>query len=268
MGPGDACKGEIADGGGADLAMPPPPPGSDLAAPPGSDLATTPSDLAGTPLFTEGFESGTTIPSLWQQVTHNGSLTVDNMHVHRGLWALHVTNNALTFTPPPSPTDYVQADIVETQAVPLPDVYLRAWVYVDTTKGAFDPTNVAIFAVDQPMTPFKGIDLNLEAGSFSSYNNIPMTNVSFTASKTTAPMPTDQWVCLEWRVHSATSGNAKLLVNSTEVTALSGTQNTLPSPALGEIGFGLIAFPPTSTAARDVWFDDIIVDNKAIGCTQ
>jgi hypothetical protein len=257
-GPGDACRG---DGGivppGSDLAAPP---GSDLATRPGADLATPPgADLAGIPLFTDGFETGV-IGTFWSEVLHNGTLTVDTVHAHRGQYALHVHNGAIV------PPDYAQADVVETQAVPLPDLYVRAFVWVQSAPSGFDPTSVAIFAADQAASPFKGVNLNLAGGSFSSFNNVPTPNVSFTAS--TPAMPTDQWVCLEWHVQAATSGSAKAFVNGAEVTALSGTQNTLPSPTLGEVGIGLIAFPSVNTKARDVWYDDIAVDANPIGCVK
>jgi len=248
-GTGDACRGD----GGADLAP------ADLAGAAGTsvDLAQPP-DLAGVPLFVEDFESGA-IGSRWNQIAHNGTLTIDTAQVHRGQYALHVHENLIV------PPDYGQADIVETSTVPLPDLYVRAFVWFPA--GA-DPTSVALFAIDQPLSPYKGINLNIAGSppSFSSYNNIPATAVSLSA--TTPLLPASQWACLEWHIHVSTTGFAKAFVNGTEVTMLSGTQNTQPSPTLGAIGIGLISFPSNNVNARDVWFDDIIVDANPIGCSK
>jgi hypothetical protein len=82
-------------------------------------------------------------------------------------------------------------------------------------------------------------------------------------------MATDRWVCLEWHLRVAASGWAKLYVDGAEVTALTAPQNTQPNPTLGAIGFGLVAPPGSSaTAARDLFLDDIIVDNSPIGCAK
>src|SRR5262249_37561561 len=86
-------------------------------------------------------------------------------------------------------------------------------------------------------------------------------------SATTA-MPTDRWVCLEWHLRVATGGWAKLYLDGVEVTALTAAQNTLPTPTLGEIGLGLVAAPGSAAAARDLWLDDVIVDNSPIGCAK
>jgi hypothetical protein len=258
------------DGDGVGDACPRAPGGADLSAP--ADLSgTPPADLAGAdllppppdllpaaPLLVEGFENGLGAP--WSSnISAGSSITVDSVHVHRGTKALHV--HAAAVNPPTTTSE--QVDIVETAVVPLPDFYLRAFVFVPS--GA-DPTSVAIFAVDQASSPFKGINLNLEAGSLSSFNNIPATSVSFKA--TTPILPTNQFVCIEWRIKESTNGYAHAFVENSEVTALSPNQSTQPDPRVGLVGLGLIAFPSKAVAARDVWFDDIIVDDNPIGCTK
>jgi hypothetical protein len=254
-GVGDACP--RSSGGGDDLAR------ADLGAGPpddlaGADLLPPPPDLLpAAPLLVEDFENGLGAP--WSSnISSGSSLTVDSQHVHRGTKALHV--HAAAVSPPTVPSE--QVDIVESSVVPLPDFYLRAFVFV---PGGADPTSVAIFAFDQPSSPFKGVNLNLEGGSFSSFNNIPTTPVSL---KATTPMPTDRFVCLEWRIKESTNGYARLFLEGTEVTALSTNQSTQPNPRLGLVGLGLIAFPSGNVQARDVWFDDIIIDDKPIGCAK
>ncbi len=269
---GDACRSD--DGGAGETDLPPPPPadlagldlaGLDFAAPPASDLATghdlaTPPDLATLPivpaLFSEGFENGIQ-SSIWTPTQTNGAVAIDPNRVHRGFYSLHVSANAL------AAGASVQAQIVETMTVPLPDVYVRVFALV---PAGFDPASVSIVAVDQAATTPKGIRLNLAQGSFATINDVPTPAVTLTA--TTPPMPTEQWVCLEWHVRVATNGLTQAYVNGTEVKGLSGPQNLLPNPTIGEIGLGLTATATGSVAARDVWFDDFAVGAAPIGCAQ
>jgi len=232
-----------------DLAQP-----IDLARP---DLATPPStDMSNVPVFTEGFENGI-MGAVWAVSQTNGSLNIDPSRVHRGQYSLHVHENAL------AAGGSAKVSLVETQAVPLPDMFIRVFAYVPSGS---DPASVAILTVDQASAPHKGINLNQAQRSFSSSNNIPAPPVTLAA--TTPPMPIDQWVCLEWHVRVAPNGSATLSVNGTEVTALSGMQNTQPAPTVAEIGLGLTASPSNSVAARDVWFDDVAIDGSPIGCIK
>jgi hypothetical protein len=148
-------------------------------------------------------------------------------------------------------------------ALPLPDLFIRVFVNV---PGGSDPTSVAILIADQTTAAHKGMQLTLAQGSFATVDSVPATAQTLSA---TTPMPTDRWVCLEWHLHVASGGYAKLFVDGAEVTALTASQNTLPNPTLGELSLGLVAPAAlTATAARDVWFDDLAVDNSPIGCDK
>jgi polysaccharide lyase-like protein len=251
-GAGDACGGVIVI---RDLAAPP---GSDLAVPPGSDLALPPDlSLPVVPLFSDGFENGIQSP-FWTTLSGaalGGTVTVDGVQTHGGSKAVHVHQNAL------GSGSADQLEIAETSIIPLPDLYLRVFMYA---QAPFDATNVAIFELQQSGSPFQGVDLNLRNGSFNTFNNV--NGGGGTTVSATTPMPTNTWVCLEWHVQVANTGFAKLLVDGAEVTALSGTQDTQPSPTVSLLAIGLISSPANSVAARDVWFDDLVIDNKPIGC--
>jgi hypothetical protein len=242
-GSGDACRSGAADDGAAAAAdLAPPPPGA---------------DLAGVPLLVEGFESGS-IGAPWRQIVDNGAFTLDSARVHRGLYALHIHQNQI------APPAGAQLQIVETSAVPQPDFYMRAFVWFPA--GA-DPTAVALFAADQAVSPYHGINLNVTGSpsTLATYNNIPASPVSVTASS--PALPTSRWTCLEWHIRIGAGGFAKAYIDGTEVTALSSSQNTQASPPLGSIALGLLA-PAQAANARDVWLDDIIVDGNPIGCDR
>jgi hypothetical protein len=232
----------------ADLAHPPPPP--DLTVP------LIGPDFSDFPVFTDGFENGI-LGSLWTTTETGGNVGIDPNKSHRGFYSLHVHENAL------SAGGSAQVTLVETTAVPLPDLFVRVFVFVPSGS---DPTSVGIVTVQQAAAAHRGIRLNLEQGSFSSTNNVPSSVVSFTA--TSPVMPTDQWVCLEWHIQAAANGSAHAFVDGTEVTALSGAQALQPSPPLGAVGIGLVASPSTSTAARDIWFDDVFIDASPVGCAK
>jgi hypothetical protein len=279
---GDACRDDDGDGKPSRSDLPSPSPadlagldlaGLDLA---GRDLAAAPPDLAAPldlarpdlarpdlamppivpALFSDGFENGIQ-GSIWTRTETKGTVAIDPNRVHRGFYSLHAHVNALPAG------GSVQAQIVETMTVPLPDVYVRVFVLV---PNGFDPASVSIVAVDQAATAHRGIRLNLVQGSLGTVNNVPTPAVTLTA--TTPAIPTEEWVCLEWHVRVASNGFAQAFVNGAEATALSGPQNLLPNPTIGEIGLGLTATAPGNAAARDLWFDDLAVGAGPVGCAQ
>ena len=83
-------------------------------------------------------------------------------------------------------------------------------------------------------------------------------------------MARNQWVCLEWEVQLGATGSTTLTVAGAAANNLGGTQNLASTPAAGQLGLSLVASTGTGGAvvARDVRFDEMIVDTKAIGCTK
>lgn len=228
----------------------------DMAKPPAPDLATPVSiDMGNVPIFTEGFENGITGANWSSSFQTGGSAATSPNVVHRGFYSLHVQANAL------AAGGSLQAEIVETVAVPLPDMYVRVFAYV---PSGFDSASVAILTVDQQASPHKGISLDLAQGSFATVNSVPGSPLTTTA--TTPTMPTNQWVCLEWHLHIGTSGSVELAVNGVTVSALSVSQALQPSPTVGEIGLGFVSTTPA--AAREAYFDDFAVDKYSIGCSK
>jgi hypothetical protein len=270
QGPGDACRGEDDNEGrdlagrsgdlggsrpGPDMASAMPPDNGDMAF---VDLASpVNADPGSVPLFADGFENG--ITGVWARIEQNGfvEIAAPPNPVYRGNQALHVHMNALN-------GGAAQAQVVETQTVPLPEAFIRVFAFVPSGN---DAASVALVVLDQQGISHKGIRLSLSKGSFTTSDNVPATPVTLTA--TTPTMPTDRWVCLEWYVRvSGDNGLAKLFVEGTEVTALTAFQSLQPAPTVGEIGFGLLSPPGTRAAARELWLDEIAVDSSPIGCTK
>ncbi len=290
QGGGDACSG---DGGGFDLAPPPPgdqsvvpveqdlsvitvkpgddlattlnpPPPQDMAKAPivvdmakfvGVDLLTPPSDdMANIPIVADGFENGIT-GATWTTYQTNGFVSTTPNYIHRGNYSLHAEVNSI------SSGGSATGQVVETIAVPLPDLYVRVFAYV---LSGFDPASVTILTVEQAASPHKAINLNLVGGSFATTNSVSTSTTTTTA--TTPTMPTNQWVCLEWHIHSATDGFAKAYVNGAEVSALTFVEPLAPSPAFSAVGIGLAG--TAASAEHDIYLDDFAVDKYPIGCTK
>lgn len=231
------------------------PPGSDLALPP--DLAPPASGCAAAGVaFCDGFEAGVIDPQ-WSGVNQaNGTVTVDNTRAYRGSWSLHIHNNAL----PAKGTADVELN--EGQTFPSTHFFVRAYVFV---PSAFGSTEGDFILAEQAASPFKGITLDLVNSSLQTDNTIA--NVTRTSTTT---MPRDQWVCVEWEVQLGTSGSTTLQVNGQPATNLGGTQNLSINPAPSELGLALVTTAPPSSgvAARDLWFDEIMVNPTAIGCAR
>ena len=88
---------------------------------------------------------------------------------------------------------------------------------------------------------------------------------------------TIEWKCsagptlgVEWEVQLGASGSTTLLVNGQAATNLGGTQNLSITPAVNELGLALVttAPPASSVPARDLWFDEVMVNPTAIGCAR
>lgn len=244
---------DLAIGGPPDLANPPP--GSDLALPP--DLAPPASGCAAAGVaFCDGFEAGVIDPH-WNDVTvTNGSVTVDNTRAYRGTWSLHVHNNAL------AARASADVELNEGQTFPSTHFFVRAFVYVPSAFG----TNEGDFILaEQGVSPYGGVTLGLVDSTFQTDNNIG--NVTKTS---TTMMPRDQWVCIEWEVQLTASGATALSVNGAPATNLGGTQSLSIDPPVSELGLALVSQAPQNAGlpARDLWFDEVMVNPTAIGCTR
>ena len=242
-----------AGGGPDDLAGVPP--GSDLAVPP--DLAPPASGCASAGVaFCDGFEAGVIDPH-WDGISQaNGTVTVDNTRAYRGSWSLHIHNNAL---PAKAAAD---VELNEGQTFPSTHFFVRAYVFAPSAFGSIDGDFILAEQVD---APYDGVTLGLVNSTFQTNNTI-----ASVIKTSTTTMPRDQWVCVEWEVQLGASGYTALQVNGQAATNLGGTQNLSANPAVSELGLALVTTAPAASGvpARDLWFDEVMVNPTAIGCTR
>jgi hypothetical protein len=224
---------------GLDMGSPPKP---DLAAPP--DLAPPPSICASAGvLFCEGFENGIS----YGTIKNNGTLTTDSQHVYRGQFALDAQQNAGNST----------VVAIRTGTLPSPDIYLRAFVY-----AASVPLGTATLLRAQASTGMQNsIDLQMANGVFQTW--LSRTGVLTTS---TQAVPTGRWFCAEWHIHIATNGAADLQLDGQSVAGLSGSVDTTNPVAYDWLVFGLDE--GASGPARQIWLDELAMDNKPIGCAK
>lgn len=248
-GPGDACHAT------ADLSTPvdlgPPP--ADLAAP--ADLLPPPSLCpTSTAVLCDSFESGAPLAA-WSKNQNRGSVTVETTRAYRGTRSLHAHHDALT-------AGQEAQGLLFIQSFPQPDVWVRAFVYV---PSGFPTATVSLVGGQQSTTPYQGAYLNLANGVFVGYNDLSGSAVLRT---TTTAIPTNRWVCVEWALRIGATGSMRASIDGTAIAELTPTQSTSATPPIGTLFVGLNAPIGGAVAARDLWLDEIVIDNKAIGCAQ
>lgn len=204
-------------------------------------------------LFCDGFEQGL---SAWPQIEQtNGTIAIDTTHVHRGTRAVRAHEDAITQS-----GGNPNVTIDHTQSWPS-HFWVRFFVY---SPSPFPPSDAALLNLIEGSGTGPGLQLYLSSDaadvSMTTYNT--SNNGSWNSSTTS---PFDQWVCFEVET-DVQSGTMNVSMNGTDLTDLDQTGLSLPSPDITKLGLGF--FNPNTQGAYDVWFDDIIVDDKAIGCAK
>jgi hypothetical protein len=145
-------------------------------------------------------------------------------------------------------------------ALPSPttsgQLYARAWVRVP--EGAVTGT-FKVLALNGGMAP--GLDFNLlPGGVLDIYSQI---TTGFWRSGRDA-YPTNEWFCLEVAVDvSDTFGSVSLSVGGAR--AFSAPTDTLPEGGVAQAVYGF-AFGSVEQTGGEVFIDDVVVDDKPIGC--
>lgn len=267
-GPGDACRASADLGASVDLAG-----ASDLA---GADLsdASAPRDLSAPPdlappadllsppslcptstaVLCDSFETGAPLAA-WSKNQNRGTITVETTRAYRGTRSLHAHQDALTTGQDAQATLYLQS-------FPQPDVWVRLFVYVPSAFPAADASPVGAL---QSVSPWHGAFLNLHSGVFATYNDTPTTPIERIS---TVPVPTNRWFCLEYALRIGATGYVRASVDGTAIADFAASQSTTATPAIGTLFVGLSVYASANVAARDLWIDEIVIDNKPIGCTQ
>jgi hypothetical protein len=256
---------DTSGGGGDDGGIVGPP---DLGTDVDLAMASLPGDLAVGPvvcptnvLLCDGFEGGSVSTTLWNDgVTQtNASVTVDQTHVHRGQYALHVHTNVV------ATNAKAEASIGETHTFTPAGAsfWVRAFYYFPSNASMATAT---LLDGTQASSPFNDVALAIDHDALSIYN--AFNGGSYVAS-TTPLLPLDTWTCIEWEVYTGTPNQLHAWVNGQPVTQLDLNQPTTAAQPIGLFSVGLGIYPPnTSPIALDAWIDDVIFDHAPIGCAK
>jgi hypothetical protein len=202
-------------------------------------------------LLCEDFESGAIDTTTWTVGQSLGAVTVDNVHVHRGSFALHSHLDPIG----PGPIN-ASAQISEDRTFPaLQDGFYARWfMYVPAPASWPNVT----FAQQHRMTT--GMLLTLQAEHFQFYEYATMPDHIITSATL---VPTDRWLCVEW---ATVAGASHTWLDGVELkdTAFTATA-TAP---IYRLTMGTHINTGNNVPAVDIWYDDILVDSAPIGCTR
>jgi hypothetical protein len=78
-------------------------------------------------------------------------------------------------------------------------------------------------------------------------------------------IPVGEWACIEWEVsQGGAHGDLRVRLNGAELTDAAMTN--VPLITIEEFWFGL--YPETAPGPIDLWYDEIAIDSKPIGCEK
>jgi len=226
----------------------------------------------------EDFESGTLDTDTWK-VTGTAPV-VDTLQAARGTHALHVTmpGNGPSF-------------IDETKTFPAPNntYYGRAFVYfksLPTPSSAFSYAHWTFIAASGTgVTGEVRVSGQMQNGvNLFGVGTDSLTDPNGTGdwtnpdqdpgpNGTPSPVPTGQWLCLEW-MHDGAHNQTRLWWDAVEHPSL-GTVPTTPHqgnatvpftlPTFTNVWLGWYEYQPT-TEPFELWLDEIAIDGARIGC--
>jgi len=186
----------------------------------------------GSPLFTDGFESGNL--NAWQ--ASNG-ITAQQSLVHTGSWAAKDVNRATAAAVLPTPRA---------------DVYARAWFQI-TQQGAH-PVHLLLLEDE--------LGKKILRGRVAADGRFQLNNLAIAATRTSSVKPSQNaWHSLELHLTvNGAQGYAEAWLDGTPVPGVAGTWDLGVNPA-GQILIGDEAKGRTLTT----YFDDVKVDNVHVG---
>jgi hypothetical protein len=202
----------------------------------------------------EDFESQTIDASKWSII--GDPVVVDTAMAHSGVASAHA--HATAVAGGASGGSQIGTDVLMQPALAAA-LHVRAWMYLPSSDAFAHPARL--------MAAQQG-----GSGSSLFLNLSDQIMVSDTASGAhtsgTAP-PRDRWFCVEWATDfSSANGDSTVSIDGTPAASITGTM-ALFSPPASRIVLGVYTYQPAAAqAALDVWLDDLIIDNKPIGCTQ
>jgi hypothetical protein len=206
----------------------------------------------------DGFEADAISPP-WLKVEHLGAIDVEGGRAYRGLHSARMHTNGV-----PAGGDVMQTEVIEQPVLPNP-FYLRVFVYAPS------PSPDAIYRLAgalQQAYPYEGAAIEIDHGALTYVSPAP----ALTVTKSATLLPTDRWVCVEWRLTlDAAAGETQTWIDGQEVGDLHLQGNTLPAGSdtnpVHQLSLGTAFFvEPRPTTPYDLWIDEVIVDSRRVGC--
>jgi hypothetical protein len=203
----------------------------------------------------DDFEEVSLNLNFWAVNTFGGAIQIDAQEHHSGTRALHV------HVDPVAAGTYGQAFVDESSTLPATTIsaYTRAFFFIPVLS----PYVNTLMQFVQGVAPNNNIDVNVtSAGHMELYNTVA------NLDQTLSAMPkVGQWFCVEWEVDFTAPQQSKLWLDGNPLTDLTTAQATESNPPLGIVNIGtLLYYPTTNLPAYDMWIDDVVIDNKPIGC--
>lgn len=204
----------------------------------------------------EDFEGTALDSQLWKSIQMKGAVTLDNTRGARGSRSsihIHV-----------DPGSDTMVGITETKTFPSLKAGLstRAFIYIPSTDTASlfmgDRHTRLIYA--QGSSPDGEYALGIWNGGLIQ-NHYSKSDDSV---DTKMLPPFDRWFCLEYELDSA-GGNVKAYLDDVEIMAL--RHSGWPAANIDTLMFGADRYG-SFPVAEELWFDDLAVDSKHIGCTR
>jgi hypothetical protein len=221
-----------------------PPPSADAAAP------ASPSCMSSGALLCEDFEHAFDMGKWNGGITQSGgTVTIDGPpNVHWGSHSLHLRSDASAVDAADTLLSWKRLDPT------LPTtMFLRAFIYWNAPVAQSAANSLEVESADRT----SGYVL-YEGQSVFGWSNFGA-NVAVTSGA----LPTGAWTCVEWKLDAA-SGDVQVSVNGNVDSTLSDT--SAPFFPFAELDIGMMFAHDQVEPVMDSWMDDVVVDDKPIGC--
>lgn len=258
---GSGGAGETASSGGATGGIPQADAGTDVAIPSPTDAGATPSCVG---LFCEDFEKGTLDPAIWD-VKVNGGQQMPIVVTQTGLVAhgryaarFHanpgvVSYNFMITKNPPVALRGHHFGRAYLMITPMPPANHTEYIYAGTT--GFPQTQYLEVASAAPLVWQLTYVKLVQPNTGEDYHS-------------GGKVPVAKWFCLEWEFSDAPD-QATVYVDGTQSfsqkTFTFGGATTGLVGGFAAFGFGYYVWHP-ATYAFDIYYDDIVLDTKRVGC--